>query len=126
LIAAFCFIGAEALAQPSEDALKQRFAQRMSRVQALKDAGKIGETTEGTLGVVSGDAAAQQIVQEENADRAALYVHIAKRTGEDPREVAVQAAIRNYNAAKPDHYLRLRDGRWVQKKSVKAGAAGSS
>jgi len=123
-VAVLCLVGVEAYAQPSEEQLKAQFRQRLSALDQLKDAGKVGETTEGLIAPVAQvDAGAQQLIAAENADRAALYALIAKRTGEDAHAVGVQAALRNYRAAAPEHYLRLQDGRWVQKKTIGSNPA---
>jgi len=124
-LALFSLAAIEANAAPQEAELKTRFRERLSAIRQLKDTGKIGETTEGMLAAVGQvDDTAGALISAENADRSALYQIIAERTGEPPAEVAKQAAIRNYRDATPEHYLRLKDGRWVQKKQVGAQPTG--
>lgn len=104
---------------PTEAELKERFAERLDELQSLKDAGKVGETARGLVAVrESKDAAVEELVGEENADRRRLYVLIGKRTDESPDAVARQAAIRNFRRAKPSHWLELRNGQWVRKREL--------
>jgi uncharacterized protein len=112
-----------ARAEAQEAELKAQFRSRLAAIEALKDAGKIGETAEGMLAVVdprySVEVAA--LIGRENRDRAALYQLIAARTGETSDSVAQQNAIRNYRDAKPDHYLRTKAGQWLKKSAFRGG-----
>lgn len=135
LVVAVLLVGPARGAEPSprEDELKARFSQRYDTLQRLKNAQKVGETTDGLVAVVR-DAYAdervslpddrsmtvRELVQAENADRRQLYRVIGNRTGEPANAVAQQAAIRNFSRASPSHYLRLRSGSWVQKKELPA------
>lgn len=116
---------------PSEAELKARFSQRHQALERLKDGAKVGETTAGLVEVVR-DAYARENVKlpegktttvgaflrAENTDRRLLYEVIGERTGESADSVAQQAAIRNFRQAKPNHYLKLRNGQWMQKKQL--------
>ena len=123
--------GAEGRAEaPSEDELKERFRQRLGTLRSLKDAGTVGETTEGLVDVVRKASLGEDVtvddermtvrefLEAENADRRLLYQLIGGRTGEPVQVVAQQAAIRNFRHAGAQHYLKLRNDRWVQKKNL--------
>lgn len=131
LVVAMIFAGvASSVAAPSESDLKARFSERHGVLVRLKDAGKIGETSKGLVGVVKSSAAKDSVdlpagkttvadlVRAENADRKQLYALIAERTKETAAAVADQAAIRNFRTAKPEHNLQLANGKWVKKKDL--------
>jgi uncharacterized protein YdbL (DUF1318 family) len=121
LCAAIC---APAAARANDDSakLKERFKQRHPQLVELKDGARVGETTEGYVDFVqanySKDRSAKKLVEAENRDRRALYALIAKKAGTAPETVAKRNARRNFNKAKPHHYLKLRSGKWVQKKAL--------
>jgi uncharacterized protein YdbL (DUF1318 family) len=128
-------MAATAYAQSSETELKEGFRARLPAVEKLKDAGKIGETSDGALAALDPRYLAETVslqggkrisvadlIAAENRDRTGLYRLIAERTGETPEDVAKQNAIRNYREAKPEHYLRTKAGQWLQKKSLSGGA----
>lgn len=103
--------------QPADEmqALKKKFEERFPKVRALKQAGVVGETSDGYLDYVeerSADAAA--IVDAENADRRKLYELIAKDEGVAPETVARRNALRNFERARKGEWIR-RDGKWEQK-----------
>jgi uncharacterized protein YdbL (DUF1318 family) len=101
--------------------LKERFKERASTLLSLRNAGTVGETFDGMVALVKGQAGddAAAIVSAENADRAKLYALIASKQGVKAEIVGERNAIRNFKNAEPDHYLKTRDGSWVQKKNVK-------
>lgn len=113
------------------DELKQRMKSRYADLARLRDAGKIGETVGGEVALVDAshgsekvDPAARdgrtiaQLVSSENTDRTQLYALLAKQLKTTAAEVAAQNGLRNFANAEPDHWLRLADGRWVQRKNV--------
>ena len=119
---------------PTEVELKAKFKQRRAALNRLKDGGKVGETAGGYLGVVrsaggdegvevpgEGKVTVAGFVRIENDDRHKLYRLIGERTGEPEAEVAEQAGFRNFHKAKPNHWLELPDGTWVQKKDLPRG-----
>jgi len=55
-------------------------------------------------------------VEDENADRKALYELIAKKEETTPEKVAERNAARNFEKAKPGEWLKGKDGKWEQKK----------
>ncbi|MDQ8186674.1 DUF1318 domain-containing protein [Pelagicoccus sp. SDUM812002] len=72
-----------AIAQSSdEDAIKQRIIERVAAVDALKLAGKVGENNAGLLeqrAMLKPDEI--KLMNEENADRRALYTLVGQRIG---------------------------------------------
>lgn len=108
-------------ASPAADdleSLQSRFKQRYAQLLKLKQAGKIGETWKGFLEPVEGrelEAAADQLVQDENDDRRKLYRLIAEKEKATPDLVAERNATRNFEKARPGEYLKGRDGQWKQK-----------
>lgn len=101
--------------------LRERFKERYPQVQALKQAGTIGETDEGYLAFVKEkDSKAEKIVDAENADRKALYAQIAQQENTTPELVAVRNAKRNFEKAQPGEYLR-ENGKWKKKEEPSNG-----
>jgi len=108
----------------TKDQLKEKFKQRLPELTRLLDQGKVGETWEGYVEVVKKDsdldAQALKLISNENEDRKKLYEIIA---GEQDKkltsaEVGVRNAARKFEDAKPDWYLKSKDGAWVQRKDV--------
>lgn len=100
----------------TKEELKAKFAQRYPELRALKDRGAVGETYQGLLEAVkSGDAAADRMVGEENADRQELFKVIAAAEGTTPDVVASRLAARNFANAKSGDYLKGPDGTWKKK-----------
>jgi uncharacterized protein YdbL (DUF1318 family) len=109
----------QAKSGPKNDArkaeLQERFKKRYPQIRAAKQAGKIGETSDGYLDFVTpGDKRLQALVEDENADRKALYGLIAAETQTTTQTVAQRAAKRNFERAKPGEYLKD-DGKWTKK-----------
>ncbi len=101
------------------DALKARFKERSTKLEALKKDGKVGETPKGILEAVKPeylkDASLKSFLSDENSDRKKLFEFIAKDTGTTPEKVAVRFAARHYERAKPGEYLQDTKGKWYQK-----------
>ena len=99
--------------------LKERFKERYPKLLKAKDAGNIGETFSGYVEAVKPeylqDAALKKLLEEENADRKTLYRAIARKEGVAPEKVAERNAVRNFKKAKPGHWLKNKDGKWVKK-----------
>ena len=107
----------------TRDEIINRMAKRLPKLRKDKDEGKIGETYNGLVEAVkekyAEDKALRQLAAEENADRKAFYALTAKKFETTPEIVARSAGFRNFKAAKPAHWLKLKSGKWVQKKNVK-------
>jgi len=124
-----------ALAGPARaderDELKERFKKRLVDLVKLQDAGKVGETSVGTVEAVkpqylddkvdpsdSDSPTITRFLQAENKDRLRLYQLLAEDLKTEPEKVARRDAQRRFEKAKPDHYLKLDSGKWVQKKDL--------
>jgi uncharacterized protein YdbL (DUF1318 family) len=104
---------------PKNDArkaeLQEKFKKRYPEIRAAKQAGTIGETSDGYLDfVTAGDKKLQKLVEEENADRKELYGLIAAETSITTEAVAQRAAKRNFEHARAGEYLKD-DGKWTKK-----------
>lgn len=102
--------------QAQDPAVKARMAQRQGSVDALKDAGKVGENNRGMLeprGGLSPDES--RTVSDENADRSAVYAAIAAKTGTSADQVGRARAQKIAEASKPGIWLQGEDGNWKQK-----------
>lgn len=113
------------LGQVTEAELKSRFAERFQQISRLKAQGELGETWQGYLEAVAGEAQlsdeARRLMRDENADRRELYRLIASRVeaGErrvSPEQVGQRNALRNLDNAKPNELLKVREGYWIRKR----------
>ena len=117
LIALVTLAASNAWAAPSESELKKKFEERYPAIRELKQAGAVGETSEGYLDFVKAkdkDEDAADLVKEENADRRTLYALIAEKEKVEPELVAKRAAKRNFDRARDGEYLK-EDGKWKKK-----------
>jgi uncharacterized protein YdbL (DUF1318 family) len=102
-----------------EAALQKRFKARHPQIQQLKSDGVVGETSEGYLDFVDKkDAKVAKVVEDENADRKALYKLIADKEEITADVVAQRAAKRNFDRAKAGEYLK-QGGKWKKKEAAK-------
>ena len=116
-VAAFAFAAA-ATNVFAEDlgAVKQRMAQRLASVDALKDRGAVGENNRGYLearGALSGGES--QTVSAENADRGTVYAALAHQTGSSPDLVGRSRAKQIAQNSKLGVWLQDEGGRWYRK-----------
>ena len=113
-VVALLLTASSSLAQSKEE-LQERFEKRLGEIRQLKQAGTVGETSEGYLDFVEGRSAkAGAVVDDENADRKALYRLIAKETRTTPAKVAERAGKRNFERARAGEYLK-EGGKWKKK-----------
>ena len=97
-------------------AVKQRMAQRLSAVDALRDRGAVGENNRGFLearGALSG--AESQTVADENSDRSAVYAALAQQTGSSADLVCRARAKQIAQGSKPGVWLQRESGDWYKK-----------
>jgi len=97
-------------------AAKQRMAQRLPAVDALKERGAVGENNRGFLearGALSGDEA--KTVSGQNADRTAVYGALAQQTGSSSDAVGRARAKRIAEKSKAGVWLQDESGRWYRK-----------
>jgi len=132
ILAAGLLLGlAGAVSAQDRDELRQRFEQRFPQLRQLMDAGKVGEMSTGYVGLVresygsqkvdpEDDASPtiQQFIDAENNDRRKLYAMVAEEVREDPQTIARRNAVRAFENAKPEWFLKPRDRDWVRKKNL--------
>jgi uncharacterized protein len=102
--------------------ITDRMAKRLEAIKKEKADGKIGETFDGLVDAVKAQSLSDQnlkkLVEDENADRKAFYELGAKEVGTTPASFALSAGRRNFWAANPAEWLKLKDGKWIQKKDL--------
>ncbi len=86
---------------------------------ALRSTGKVGEQSDGYLGVVgSADAPLRAQVDNINIKRRAYYTELAAKRGAKIEEVAAAAACEIFaSRVQPGQYYRLADGVWRQREA---------
>jgi len=100
----------------SPDELKARFRERLPEINALKDAGVIGENAEGYVEFVEKEQKkSKDLVKAENEDRKALYKSIADSTGTTLELVGQRRALKIAAEAPSGHYLKDGQGAWQKK-----------
>ena len=97
--------------------LKARFKARYADLEAVKTAGKVGETFEGYVEAVAGnlDAKERELVDTENSDRRELYKMIAESEQISPEQVASMNAQRRFDREPAGRFLKGKDGVWKKK-----------
>jgi uncharacterized protein YdbL (DUF1318 family) len=106
-----------AMAADRKSELQQKFKERYPELQRLRTAGKVGETSVGTVEAVSGglDASGQKAVDAENADRGELYQLLAKELGTTAEKVAHINGARRIKEMRAGEYYKDDDGNWNKK-----------
>jgi uncharacterized protein YdbL (DUF1318 family) len=97
-------------------AVKQRMAQRLPQIDALKDRGAVGENNRGFLearGPLAGNENAA--VSAENADRTEVYGALAQQTGSSADQVGRARAKRIAESSHAGVWLQEEGGRWYRK-----------
>ena len=97
------------------DGEKQRMLERVPQIKAHKDAGIVGETADGLLGIVKAGSADKALIDAENKDRQAVYAAIAQSQGTQAARVAELRAKQIAGQADAGHWLQDADGKWYQK-----------
>ena len=95
------------------DAVRARMEQRISAIDALKTGGVLGENNLGFLEVRTGDD--QGVAAAENADRAAVYNALAKRTGVNAESVGKARAKKIAAASASGVWVQADNGQWLKK-----------
>jgi uncharacterized protein YdbL (DUF1318 family) len=107
----------------AKEDIVDRMAKRLETVKKFKTEGKIGETFDGRVDAVKAtyldDKTLKKLVDDENTDRKAFYALGAKELGTTPESFALSAGKRNFAKARPEDWLKPKDGQWVQKKNFK-------
>ena len=97
-------------------ALKQRMAQRLPVIDALKERGAIGENNRGYL-EARGALSAHETgtVSAQNSDRKEVYSAVAQKTGSAPEQVGQARAKKIAEKSRPGLWLQDEGGRWYRK-----------
>jgi len=116
LLIAACFLSiAPALTAQSSGEIKARMEKRLPSVNALKSKGIIGETSKGFLAFVGQSKEGSDIVNAENADRAAVYAAIAKQQGTSADLVGSRRAAHIAQKAQAGEWIQDAAGKWNKK-----------
>lgn len=93
------------------------FALQAEEIDAAKQAGIVGEQSDGYLGLVRADAAAdvRALVEEVNGKRRTAYGEIAAKNGAPVETVARLAGVKLVERAGPGEYVRDDTGQWKKK-----------
>ena len=97
-------------------AVKQRMAQRLPAIDAMRDRGAVGENNRGFLearGALS--AVDNKTVADENSDRGAVYAALAQQTGSTADLVGRARAKQIAQGSKPGVWLQNEKGEWYKK-----------
>ena len=106
----------QASAQADENTIKQRILQRVGSVDELKIKGLVGENNKGLLEQRAMLAPAQtKTMNDENADRKALYAVLAKRLGLSVTVVGQGRAESLRKKSASGVWIQEPSGKWVQK-----------
>jgi uncharacterized protein YdbL (DUF1318 family) len=95
--------------------IKERMAARIPAIDALKDQGTIGENNKGFLEYRTGNKPQQQLVAEENKDRALVYEAISKQQGAPTALVGERRAKMISDNGKAGQWFQKSDGTWFRK-----------
>ncbi len=117
LIITALFLGMLSVATAQDaQGLKKRMLDRLPVIDELRATQVVGENNAGYLAVLSADASnAKTIVDEENADRKAVYQIIANQTGGTVEAVGKSRAKQIREQAKPGTMIQSEDGSWLAK-----------
>ena len=107
-------LGIPALTQAQDlGAIRARMEQRIGQIDLLKTSGVLGENNRGFLEVRSGDD--QGVAAAENADRAAVYAALAKKTGATADSVGKARAKQIAGASAKGVWVQAENGEWAKK-----------
>ncbi|MFA6287771.1 MAG: DUF1318 domain-containing protein [Opitutaceae bacterium] len=94
-------------------AVRGRMEQRVSKIDALKTSGVLGEDNRGFLAVRSGNDGG--IAAAENVDRAAVYAALAQKTGATADAVGKARARQIAAGSAKGVWLQRENGEWFKK-----------
>ncbi|MBT5814166.1 MAG: DUF1318 domain-containing protein [Opitutales bacterium] len=115
-LSALAVLPQSANAQAEENGIKQRILQRVGAVDELKIKALLGENNKGLLEQRAMLAPAQtKVMNEENADRKALYAILAKRLGLSVTVVGQGRAESIRKKSAPKLWIQEPSGKWLQK-----------
>jgi len=97
-------------------AVKQRMAQRLPTVDALRDRGAAGENNRGFLEARGAlPPVDNKTVADENSDRGSVYAALAQQTGTSADQVGRARAKQIAQGSKPGVWLQRESGEWYKK-----------
>lgn len=114
LLVTLSFILLMASALPAAS-IKDRMAARIPAINSLKDQGVLGENNQGFLEFRSSAKPQQQMVDDENRDRGAVYEAIAKKEGVSAALVGQRRAKMIGEIGKSGQWFQRPDGTWYKK-----------
>jgi uncharacterized protein YdbL (DUF1318 family) len=97
------------------NAVKDRMAHRLSKLDELKAKGALGENNKGFVELRGSDAAAGDVMAEENKDRGDVYAAIAKSNGTTADQVGRARARKIATESAAGVWLQKDDGSWYKK-----------
>ena len=103
-----------AAAQSLSD-IKERMKNRLPEISDLKARGIVGENNTGFLAFVGDQKEKANVVEAENADRAAVYQHIAQQQGASATLVGKRRAAQIRQTAPAGVWLQDDGGNWYRK-----------
>jgi len=103
-------------AQAQSPGIRQRMQERLSKIDTLKEEGRVGENNKGYL-TVRGSLSADEnsILVAENSDRSEVYEAIARRTNSDADTVGRERAKQIADRAASGVWVQDSTGRWSRK-----------
>jgi uncharacterized protein len=95
--------------------IRERMAERLPAIMALKEKGLVGEDSLGFLRFVGAAREKEELVRAENDDRLQVYQAIARQQNTTADLVGRRRAQQIADIAQPGHWLQGADGAWRQK-----------
>lgn len=95
--------------------IKERMAGRIPAIDTLKDQGVIGENSKGFLEYRTSSKPQQQLIAEENNDRAQVYEAISRQQGAPVGLVGERRAKMIAENGQAGQWFQKPDGTWYKK-----------
>ncbi len=95
--------------------IKERMAGRIPAIDALKNQGVLGENSKGFLEYRTGSKPQQQLVADENNDRAKVYEAISRQQGAPAGLVGERRARMIEENGQAGQWFQKTDGTWYKK-----------
>jgi uncharacterized protein len=108
-----CFLLVASLAHSAT--IKERMAARIPEINALKDAGIVGENNMGSLEYRTAEKPKQELIEAENNDRTIVYNAIAKSQGASVQLVRQSRAKMIADNGPAGRWYQNPDGSWYKK-----------
>jgi len=97
--------------------IKDRFADRLPKINKLKETLAIGENNKGYLEIKNDKISEEdkKVVEDENADRKKVYKMLAQKTGVNFELVEKRRAMKIAEKSKKGIWLQKANGVWYKK-----------